>query len=182
MTETDTKKSNLEVLKDHEAKIISWANNADAHTLKMAVRTASNHEMFPEFSQGLRDYKFGTHPVDDVIKFDMWLKKMELAKAIPAIPATPVTSTTKPQTIEPEPNKEAYKEYWKKYERKNADPSMASVSTTPSRSPSDSLRQLMRRSTSMMSDGSGDVPMGSLTDRSTDGGKVKRVGAPERVD
>lgn len=42
-----------------------------------------------------------------------------------------------------------------------------------------SLRQLMRRSTSMMSDGSGDVPMDGLTDRTADGGKVKRVWAPE---
>lgn len=37
----------------------------------------------------------------------------------------------------------------------------------------------MRRSTSMMTDGDGDVPMDCFTDRTTDGGKVKRVGAPE---
>lgn len=120
MTETDMKKPNLEVLKDHEAKIISWATSADSRTLNMAVKTASNHSLFPDFSRSLHDYKFGTYPADDVIKFDMWLKKMELSNAAP--------EATTPQTGPA---------YWQKFVRKNAVSSITSASTTPSRSPSE---------------------------------------------
>eukprot|EP00438_Fugacium_kawagutii_P032743 Skav208149 [mRNA] locus=scaffold2891:13286:14554:- [translate_table: standard] len=188
MTEDDLSKAPVQVLNDHEKKLLDWIQGCSQEALNAAVSIASNHTYFSQFKRDLWDpvktHKFGDHAADDVVNFDMWLKKWEIsekqgAKRSPT-PTAPSAETTPP-------NRDAYKEYWKKYERKPGTPiesttpgssepmeldTPAESPTVPAESPDSSLA---RRSTSFMTDGEGDVSMERLGEYG-EGGKVKRAG------
>ena len=133
--ETDLGKRPTAILDEHETKVKKWVQKANPYELKAAVATAVEHTLFGKFRAELWDMteerKFGTSPEEDILKYDLWLKKMEI-------------SETKPHAVFPEPPEkedgsteqgtEAYKAYWKKIERKGGASNLSVDSTTPSRS------------------------------------------------
>ena len=139
MTEEEKGKSPVTVLGDHERKVKQWLNGANKYALKAAIDGCYAHNLFPRFKRDLWDClesrKFGDVPMNDVLKFDMWLKKMEISEASPA---PSLKSTPGSEVIPPPENQEAYKAYWgqfKNLDRKNAveklrTPSRETLSTT----------------------------------------------------
>ena len=131
------------LLDEHEKRVSDWAGKANPYELNAAVKTAVDHEFFDTFKTSIWDHtedrKFGTSPHEDLLQFDMWLKKKEISdKKAPAAPVTP--SPPKKDTAEIQPpaeNPELYKEYWKQFHRKDATSNLStSTDTTPARTTS----------------------------------------------
>ena len=143
LMEEDKDVSATKLMDDHERKVKHWLSRAPYHLLENAVETARAHTYFPIFERDLwasmGNHAFGAKLMEDVLKFDMWLKKWEISetkKSIPApAPAAPVKEETTASEFPPPKNPEAYKEYWKKFERKDASStlSLASTESPPSR-------------------------------------------------
>lgn len=144
--EGDLKKNPVQVLDDHETLVKNWLQTANHYQVEAAVKTASNNEYFPKFCRDLWDQleerKFGSCPKEDVLKFDMWLKKLEISEKGPKKfnnPSPPPAASLSQEELEiqkDENNKGAYQNYWKKYERKNGSSNLSTASTTtPSGSP-----------------------------------------------
>ena len=121
----------------------SWVDCVDEKTLKSAINTAVSNQHFPRFKRDLwdqvKDRKFGTNTAEDLLLFDMWLKKLEISKnramltpPIPKVSATPVPAGDETAPVE---NPEAYKQYWQQFQRKRAASNLSVASATPSRSP-----------------------------------------------
>lgn len=121
----------------------SWMDCVDEKILKSAINTAVSNQHFPQFKRDLwdqvEDRKFGTNMAEDLLHFDMWLKKLEISKnratltpPIPKASATPVPAGDETAPVE---NPEAYKQYWQQFQRKRAASNLSVASTTPSRSP-----------------------------------------------
>ena len=140
LTDEDEDISASKLMDDHEGKVKRWLSRAPHHVLDAAVETARAHTYFPTFERDLwasmGDHTFGDKPMEDVLKFDMWLKKWEISETKTASPSSPaVKEETTTSEIPPPKNQEAYKEYWKQFERKGASStlSLASTGTPPSR-------------------------------------------------
>ena len=101
--------------------------------LDAAVKDALNHSYFPRFKdlfETMETSEFGTKPKYDVLKFDMWLKKLEIGEKRRLESPTPSPPEATGDKTAEEPNVEAYKNYWQQFDRKNAR-DLSSVSTTP---------------------------------------------------
>ena len=124
-----SKKNNVQILDDHEANLKSWIEKANPYMLDAALKDALNHPSFPKLNEVFEivNHKFGTNPREDVVKFDMWLKKHEISEKRRNLSPAP-TAVTGDKTEEV--NVEAYKNYWQQFERKNAQ-DLSSTSTTP---------------------------------------------------
>ena len=149
LKEGDFKMTPLQVLDSHETLVKNWLQKANHYQVEAAVKTASNHQYFHKFQHDLWDQveerQFGSSPKEDVLKFDMWLKKLEISENGPKkyknnSPQSPPASLS-PEDMEVQKdanNKVAYQDYWKKYERKNGSSNLSTASTTtpPSSLPS----------------------------------------------
>ena len=156
MTADQWGKSPKVILDEHETRLWEWVQQANPYALKGAVDTACSHSDFPQFNRDLWEpveaRKFGTSPAEDVVRFDMWLKKKEISDSLPTPTISPPQKGSNSELGPPPENAEAYKNYWKKFERKGgqsnlsvasttpgskSEEALGSSSTTPSRTPSD---------------------------------------------
>ena len=147
LNEGDLKKTPVQVLDAHETLVKNWLQTANHYQVEAAVKTAADHQYFHKFRRDFWDQaeeqKFGSSPKEDVLKFDMWLKKIEISENGPkkfnTEPPQPSPATISREEMEvqkDEKNKGAYQDYWKKYERKNGSSNLSTASTTePSSSP-----------------------------------------------
>ena len=143
LTTEDQGKTPIEILDVHEKKVKAWVDSVDEAALKVAINTAVSNQHFPQFKRDLweqvEDRKFGTAMAEDLLRFDMWLKKLEISNNRAMLkPPTPKTASPVPPPADekaPVENPEAYKQYWQQFQRKRANSDLSVASTTPSRSP-----------------------------------------------
>ena len=85
----------------HEKKVKAWVDSVDEAALKVAINTAVSNQHFPQFKRDLweqvEDRKFGTAMAEDLLRFDMWLKKLEISNNRAMLkPPTPKTASPVP--------------------------------------------------------------------------------------
>ena len=146
LTKDDLGKPPPVILESHEKKVKAWLEQANPYALKALVESCVNNSHFKIFKQNLwdtvEDRKFGDKPCEDILRFDVWLKKMEISESKPSPVLIRGSKTTSPSTeseLVPPANPEAYKAYWDQYKRKGAGdlktPSRESLSSTTVPSP-----------------------------------------------
>lgn len=106
----DVKLSPSKILKNHEEVITKYVKELDHASLVENVRVARRHSMFAEYISKYpgREWGRGKLAESDIIEFDMWLKKKEIAERLlnapipkqsPADPPAPGAATAKAPAI-----------------------------------------------------------------------------------
>ena len=134
LTESDMVHSSTKLLWDHETQVRDWIAQANPYQLKAAVDTALGHSYFARFKQNLWDTieerKFGSDPHEDILKFDLWLKKMEISEKKVKTPSPkPDPSNDADGRLAPPANRQAYQQYWNQYKRQGASTELSTPST-----------------------------------------------------
>ena len=118
LTIGDVGTSNATLLDRHEKAIRAWVKRLDHKTLHHHVANATRHKHFQQYLDtfpGRRWGKLDAHAEEDLIEFDMWLKKKELSDkmstptlpsqpAAPAEPADAVPKTSSQSLPKPTPS------------------------------------------------------------------------------
>lgn len=93
MSEDDVTKSPVKILSEHEARIRTWVKTLDGPSLVKHLKVAARHQLYEKFVSQSTNRNFGVHGGDDLVAFDLWLKKFEISEKRPMFPspATPAS-------------------------------------------------------------------------------------------
>eukprot|EP00435_Cladocopium_sp_Y103_P060416 s132_g22.t1 len=187
MTEDDVGKSPVQILNEHDSKVKKWVKTLDGPSVVKNLKVATSHPYYDKFISQFSKKNFGAGGRDDLVEFDSWLKKVEISEKRNTTPSPPSVPTpeespskdTPPPTVrgkgkgsvpgEPVPKtrdesstskvpddalpkltpeqQKAYQTYWKKFSSQN-------LGSSEEKAPRPAI---VRRSTSVMSDGEGDA-------------------------
>ena len=131
LSDSDMGKAPPLILDSHEKTVKRWLELATPEALKASLDSCYKNTHFAQFKRDLWDSveerKFGEEPAEDILRFDLWLKKLEISEAMSSktVAKPAPTKTTSPSTASselpaPPANPEAYKAYWDQYKRKGA--------------------------------------------------------------
>ena len=81
LSEGDWKKTPFQVMNEHEARIREYFKTLDRKDVVQHLKAAARHPLYQKYlSQCSPSKRFGEKGVDDVVEYDMWLKKLEIAE------------------------------------------------------------------------------------------------------
>lgn len=126
ISDEDWKKTPHQVMKEHETCIREYIATLDRQGVVKHLKLAARHEYFDKFkTQCSPSKRFGEKGIEDIVEFDMWLKKLEISEkraSIPkATPTAPVTTPSQPAIpndgeVSPA-QRAAYDGFWKKFKQ-----------------------------------------------------------------
>eukprot|EP00435_Cladocopium_sp_Y103_P074407 s436_g48.t1 len=129
MTPDDMEKHPTVVMQEHESKVRTWCKGKPMKDVVRLLKNATGHMYYNKFMSQFKNRSFGANGYEDLVEFDMWLKKYELSEKTgrtkpptPSPPAKVTVTPTKPTTENSESlpsltpaEKEKYQEYWKQF-------------------------------------------------------------------
>lgn len=121
--EPDPSKTPKQQVEDHVNTITKWFRRCNSREIMHQVHQVMDHPQFKEFQDSL-SHKFGDEALNDLVNFDVWLKKKCISARIPSPPAPPASASaavesasaesTTAEPAAPSPAEVAqYKNYWK---------------------------------------------------------------------
>ena len=152
MTPEDMEKHPTVVMQEHESKLRTWCKGQSMKDLMGHMKMIASHTYYDKFMSQFNNRQFGANGWTDLVEFDLWLKKCEIAektgKTKPVMPSPPskvTTASTEPtkppkstsgETSDSLPSlspaeKERYSAYWEQY-KASGDPAQTSPAASPS--------------------------------------------------
>ena len=106
LSESDWKQTPFQVMNQHEARIREYFKTLDRKAVVHHLKVAARHPYYQKYlSQCSPSKRFGEKGIQDVVEYDMWLKKLEIAekraKAGVGKPADPSPPKPADPPIEP---------------------------------------------------------------------------------
>ena len=161
LSEGDWKKTPFQVMNEHEARIREYVKTLDRKAVVHHLKVAARHPYFEKYiSQCSPSRRFGEKGIDDVVEYDMWLKKLEIAEkrsgmkteppknSVPASPPSEPSKTAEPvddHEKQTPAQKEAYTDFWSKFKapkdkvQRFDSPATPTAGTLPTATPSPAL-------------------------------------------
>ena len=134
MTADQWGKSPKVILDEHETRLWEWVQQANPYALKGAVDTACSHSDFPSSTEtfgNLWKHKSSGPPCWRCGQIWYVVEKKEISDSLPTPTISPPQKRSNSELGPPPENPEAYKNYWKKFERKGGQSNLSVASTTP---------------------------------------------------
>ena len=105
MGQGDEKKNANDLITIHENLVRVWMDSISHRELVQHVKQATKHDLYQKFiDQSPARSMFGQHAKEDLVEFEVWLKKAEIAERLPSLspPNPPVTPKVSAPAV-PEP-------------------------------------------------------------------------------